>query len=138
VRGSAAVSARDALARGDGAPAVAPAAARIVKPVPRPRRAGADGVAAPGPYLGGDSTHRVSFSVLSDRMRNLRIDGRQMAANARIVNGRVGAEHAGFEMVAEWVDAEHVQGKVRMRGRWGRGVSFGFTARRRVGDVLSG
>jgi hypothetical protein len=71
-------------------------------------------------------------------MRNLRIDGRQMAANARIVNGRVSANHAGFEMVAEWVDEHHVQGKVRMRGRWGRGVSFDFTARRRVGDVLSG
>jgi hypothetical protein len=71
-------------------------------------------------------------------MRNLRVDGRQMAANARIANGRVSANHAGFEMVAEWVDDEHVQGEVRMRSRWGRGVTFSFSARRRVGDVLSG
>jgi hypothetical protein len=95
-------------------------------------------MAAPGPYLGGDGSHRVSFSVLEDRMRNLRVDGRQMASSARIVKGRIRAQHLGFELVAEWVDEHHVEGRVRMRGRWGRGVTFAFTARLRVGDVLAG
>jgi hypothetical protein len=76
--------------------------------------------------------------VLGDRVRNLRVDGRDMGPNARIANGRVKTHHLGFELVAEWVDERHVEGTVRMRGRWGRGVSFDFTARHRVRDVLSG
>ena len=143
VPASAAVSAREALAGGAPAPAPAPVspplparlAPRELRPAPPPAPTGA---AAPGPYLGGDGSHRVSFSVLGDRMRNLRIDGRQMAANARIANGRVQAQHLGFEVVAEWQDESHVEGRVRMRGRWGRGVTFTFSARLRVGDVLAG
>ena len=107
----------------------------MLRPVPSRT---ANETVAPGPYLGGDGTHRVSFSVLEDRVRNLRVDGRQMAVTARIADGRVRASHSGFELVAEWVDGHHVRGQVRMRGRWGRGVSFDFTARLRVGDVLSG
>ena len=98
-------------------------------------------MAASGPYLGsadGDSRHRVSFSVRGDRVRNLRVDGRDMAPSARIVDGSVACGHLGFEMTADWVDENHVEGTVKMRGRWARPVSFSFHARRRVGDVLSG
>jgi hypothetical protein len=143
-RGSAAVSAREAF--GLGVPLPPPSAPpspramprRAPKPGPSPRGACDP---APGPYLGGAASataHRVSFSVLGDRMRNLRVDGRAMAPNARIVGGKVEAHHMGFEVTAEWLDESHVEGTVRMRGRWGRPVSFGFTARLRVGDVLSG
>ena len=128
-----------ALAAPDPAPAADPG------PAPqRPPAAAADGAFAPaeGPYLGGadagGSRHRVSFSVRGDRVRNLRIDGREMVARERIANRHIRTHHMGFELVAEWIDERHVEGKIKMRGRWNRGLSFAFTARHRVGDVLSG
>jgi hypothetical protein len=128
---AAAVSARDSIAVSPlrPAPASVPAAATA-----------ATGPAS-GPYLGaaeGEVRHRISFSVRGDRFRNLRVDGRDMAPSARIADGRVVCGHLGFEMTAEWIDADHVEGTVKMRGRWARPVSFRFSARRRVGDVLSG
>jgi hypothetical protein len=107
-------------------------------PAPAPSHGAAP---APGPYLGhavGEGRHRISFSVRGDRLRNLRVDGRQMAPLARIVGGRVACGHLGFELNADWVDEQHVEGTVKMRGRWARPVSFHFSARLRIGDVLSG
>ena len=113
-------------------------------PAPQHRpAAAADGAFAPseGAYLGGADSgvtrHRVSFSVRGDRVRNLRIDGREMVARERIAKGRLQLRHTGFELVAEWTDEQHVEGKIRMRGRWNRGVSFAFTARHRVGERSS-
>ncbi len=72
------------------------------------------------------------------QIRNLRVDGLSQAAHAPIRDGRVETSHVGFELTASWVDENHVDGQVKMRGRWGRGQTFRFTARRRQGDVLSG
>ena len=95
----------------------------------------------PGAYLGGsqgEARHRISFTLQGNSLRNLRVDGLGMAARATVEDGRVETSRVGFGLTATWVDATHVEGRVRMRGRWGRGEAFTFSARRRVGDVLSG
>ncbi|MGI8461343.1 MAG: hypothetical protein ACR2OC_06845 [Solirubrobacterales bacterium] len=96
---------------------------------------------APGAYLGaadGNARHRISFTLDGDRVRNVRIDGHLVAPEAPLGDGRLQIRHLGFELIATWLDADNVEGRVRMRGKWNRPEAFRFSAHHRIGNVLSG
>jgi hypothetical protein len=113
-----------------------PVVERLPEPGPSRPRGGFQPTS--GAYLGGAGGHRVSFTVLDGRVRNLRVDRLLMAEMVEIEDREMSARHLGFSFAAEWVDQSHVRGHVKMRNRWGLGAQFDFQARHRLRDVLSG